>query len=117
MKWSTTIKELLALHEAFRKMGYKSEELYVVPFHNSGAIQFWLEHKGKRFVVDVAVGEDTQKIVADWPKAANWWNSNETSDLERASIYKNSRLLMGGGVGSLVASLTMRGFVAPRSLN
>lgn len=115
--WPDTIKELLALHEVFRKMGYKPEELYVVPYKTSGAIQFWLDHKGKCFVVDVASGEDTEKIVADWPKAAEWWNSKDTSDLERASIYKQSKLLRGGGIGSLVAALTLRGFTAPGILN
>lgn len=117
MKWSTAVQELLALHEAFRKMGYPPGELFVATFKGDGAVQFVLRRGGQQFTVDVERGLEPAKVLEEWARAVTWWNNNETSDADRSRIYKGSRLIGGGNTVSLIAALKMRGFTAPIILN
>ncbi len=115
MKWSFTVRELLALHECFRKMGYPADELFVASYRGNSAVQFVLDRGGKKFTIDIAQGLDLDAVLKEWPRAAAWWNSPTTKDSERASIYNGSEFMKNKG--GLVAALVMRGFIAPNTLN
>lgn len=87
MKWSACVRELLCLHEMFRKLKYPSEELFVSTF-KTGQVQFVLNHQAKIFTIDVAVGQNIEKIAEEWKKAVDWWNNPATPEAERQAIYK-----------------------------
>lgn len=107
MKWSDPIKELLAIHEAFRKLGYPPDELFVATYAG-GYIQFVLQHQGKQFTIDIAQGQDPKAITEEWQKAVAWWNK-EAAEEERQAIYLGSVLLGEVGTVSLIHALVAKG--------
>lgn len=107
MKLSDPIKELLAIHEAFRKLNYPPEELFVATYAG-GRIQFVLQHQGKQFTIDIAQGQDPAAIAEEWQKAVAWWNKEATEE-ERQAIYMGSVLLEHGGTVSLIHALVAKG--------
>lgn len=105
MKWTTCVKELLALHEAFRKLGYSSDDLFVVA--NGGSqILFLLKYKEKEFTINVAMNQNVEEVVAEWKRAVVWWNLQST-EKERDNIYNHA--LMVQDAPGLVMALIRKG--------
>jgi len=107
VKWSHPITELLAIHEAFRKLGYPPEELFVATY-GGGQIQFVLQHQAKQFTIDIAKDQDPKAIAEEWQKAVAWWNKEATEE-DRQAIYMGSVLLEHGGTVSLIHALVAKG--------
>lgn len=106
MKWTACIRELLALHEMFRKLKYPSEELFVSTYR-TGQVQFVLNHRNEIFTIDVAIGQDVTKVSEEWGKAVEWWNNPATPEEERQAIYKEFSAVRDAT--TLVSKLMQRG--------
>lgn len=105
-KWSACVRELLCLHEMFRKLKYPSEELFVSTF-KSGQVQFVLDHQKQIFTIDVAIGQNIEEIKKEWKLAADWWNNPATPEEERQAIYKEFSAVRDAT--TLVTKLMQRG--------
>ncbi len=90
MKWSQCVAELLCLHEIFRKLGYPSEDLFVMASGN-GQVQFMMVRHEKKFVVDIMRVKDPHELLDEWKLAATWWNAATTSEDERDAIYRGGK--------------------------
>jgi len=111
-------KEALCIHEAFRKMGYPSEEIFI-GFAGSNSnkgilVQVILKSEGKQFACDVLVvkGVPTDKLVETWKRSAHLWNTS--SDSQKMKLW-NTSIVRKDSVG-FVASLVLKGF-APKRKN
>lgn len=108
MTLNPVIRRLLAVHEAFRKLGFPAADLYVEVYQN--AVQFICKKGTERFTVDIARGDLKPEVIrAEWILAVEWWNSNATTDAERAAVYAD--LWLVGSPVQLCAALTARGFI------
>ncbi len=110
MKLSQPTKELLAMHESFRRLGFPAAELFVAP-HTSGRVQFLLQRHGQQFTVDIPGRiTDEATFITEWERATEWWNNDATTTAERNEVMAASELLEKVGNVTLVASLVARGF-------
>ncbi len=100
MTWSPAIRELLAIHEIFRRLGFLPRDLYVDIFPNGCGhpppckgihAQFALRIGGNSteplFRIDI--NEDCSDVDANWGSAATWWNTASTNE-ERIELYENT---------------------------
>ncbi len=75
MKLSYTVRELLACHEIFRKLGFLPQHLFVEVYGNM--VQFTLRRDGKtdndaEFRVDI---HPSQTGIDKWGETVDWWNA------------------------------------------
>lgn len=102
MTLSPAIKELLSLHEIFRRLGFLAKDLYVKfgicgqgsPPCKAMHAQFVLQHGGPDAepVLRIDINEDCTDVEANWAAAVEWWNKacgDETAEVK--AIYENSR--------------------------
>ena len=111
---STAVKELLALHEMFRRLKFEAEELFVLSYLNG--VQFQLVTYDKQvFTIDVPNPEriSSPALVEEWSQAITWWCAPTTSDAERTAIIDGSAFW--GQTVPLITKLTMRGLY-PRTI-
>ncbi len=77
MKFSTAVKELLCVHEIFRRLGFLPQHLYVDHYPLEGKVQFALRQRGTtaapEFTIDI--WEDCSDVKETWTAATEWWNS------------------------------------------
>lgn len=101
MNLSPAVKELLSLHEIFRRLGFPSKDLYVDMFGRCSNptcavkhVQFSLRRGGALTdpLFRVNIYEDCEKVWEDWPAAIEWWNANADQPAV-AEIYKDSAAL------------------------
>lgn len=92
------IKEALAVHECFRRLGYRSEEIYIFPPGHSNkdkkTIFVFIKWIGNpnSFSCEIDIPCDMPDFLDRWQEAADWWNHKATED-ERKEIYQNSKIL------------------------
>lgn len=87
MNWSNHTKELLATHEALRRLKYPSASLFVVL--NGPQVLVKVEHLEKEFIISIGVTDKPEEVGEEWQRAVDWWNA-QASDNERSDIYQNS---------------------------
>lgn len=115
---SAYFKEALATHEAFRRLGYLSEEifLHILGPDRDLSIQVVLKHKGLDFVVNIASAVRTAKMIllTQWKEVVVMWNNESDSpavDYDKKIIWERSHVCQNS-VSFLVAMLA-KGFVHP----
>ncbi len=118
MTLSSACKELLSLHEMFRRLGFPAGDLYVDMHGKCGNpkcdleihVQFALRRGGREapalFTVDI--WEDCSTVGSDWVEALRWWNANASTP-EVEQIYKNSVAL--ANAFPLLMALEAKGLV------
>jgi hypothetical protein len=90
---SSELRECLALFEAFRKLGYKAEDIYFMLNTNNGChtAHMVLRAEGKEFVCDAGSVKGTpDEIQEQWRRAGNWWNS--TTEENREAVWRGSHV-------------------------
>jgi hypothetical protein len=105
---SEVIREALCLHEAFRRLGFPSEDIYVLG-PQAGRIGVAVQKTGKSFAVEVGQqchlsDEAFEKL---WDRAVVWFNE-EASEDELQEMWENSKVLKNSTL--LVSELQARGF-------
>jgi len=106
------IREALAVHEAFRRLGFPSEQIFVLP--GAGAADLFavvLKYDGdKQYVVTSGEqGMSFDEMMSRWPRAVEAWNSGP--ETVRQAIWEGSEIL--GRAFDLAASLMDRGIEIP----
>jgi hypothetical protein len=84
-------QECLGIFEAFRKLGYKSDDIYFVSAIGGDHITVYimLKAEGKEFTCVVGPMEGSrEEIEKGWVHASNWWNT--TTDSNRREVWLNS---------------------------
>lgn len=87
MKLHKITRHLLALHEVFRRLGFKSENLYVLWLDKQNRVELGLAQDKRaddgnpvivfRVVVDMNVPNETiGELAKNWPAAVTWWNED-----------------------------------------
>lgn len=113
-RWSRAVIELLALHEAFTKLGFDPTTELNIAMTPSGRIQFVItrkvNEKAEKFVIDIPDVVLPQAMQDEWLRAVAWWNNTQTPESSRQFVYDTSVLLADGGYESYVTSLRERGF-------
>lgn len=117
MNYPSTINHLLALHEMFRRLGFSSDQLFVLVYVD--ALQFELrvgppealhdDAQVQRFGIDVPNDEriPTAELHARWLEATDWWNNPSTPDQQRAEVMARSQFSLMAV--PLITALTQRG--------
>lgn len=85
--------EAWAAHEAFRKLGFPSDVIFM---HRNpdGGLHVVLKHRGLQFAVTVGVvAADTWE--ADWTRFAEAVNSRQFSDVVLQTLWEQSAALRG----------------------
>jgi len=80
-------RQQLAVFEAFRKLGFPSDDIYVA-FYNGGELFTTLKQGGKEFNVTISKGEkvDAEAYQKVWLAESERWNTSMTNK-ERDEIY------------------------------
>jgi len=110
------LREALAVHEAFRRLGFTADEIFLKlgPMHGSPSVhthlQVVLRAQDKAFTVDIdaAAAGVVDDVRASWQALVSWWNSPDTPELERKELWTSSQVLKDGAAFCL--ALLERGF-------
>lgn len=111
--FSMVTRELLALHEMFRRLNFDAAELYVCVY--ADAVHFQLGRDAK-FVIDVPNPDrrSPPQVVEEWALALTWWNSHQTSDELRNEVIQGSAFWAQST--AIIAKLVMMGLYLPKSV-
>lgn len=109
------IKEALAMHEAFRRLGFSADDIFCVYYQEQIAIE--LHTQGKEFVVTCGNHDfPEEKFPELWKRACALWNGTEPgmTGTTREIIYRGSELMKGGHIGiQLIGALQAKGIDPP----
>lgn len=112
MSLDDVLNEGLGFFEAFRRMGFPAEELFLGldPFK----VFIVLRSQGKEFVAICGpfVGGDERALYDAWTAKAKWWNGDATHE-ERSALWDRS--FAKNHAFDLATSMMVKGFVLPRS--
>lgn len=90
------IREALAVHEAFRRLGVASADIYFVQYRDQPFVSIEARQGDKRF--PVAVGDAFDGIEDVWSAATRAWNAAPTSEqmavFEASAVYNNTSRFM-----------------------
>lgn len=103
---SATVVSALAAHEAFRRLGFKPEEIFVAL--NVGRMMVSLR-RGDR-VFNLMAGPypgDYAEFMDEWDAAVEGWNGSMT-DVERQRIWSTSEVRARSA--EIVIALALKGF-------
>ena len=104
------LREALAAHEVFRKLGFTPDEIFVRP--QPGELFMTVQRTDKEFNLSIGTHDlDTTELIKQWADATVWWNAGDQAEqqdlFERSEARKN--------VVTIIVSLTSKGFVIKRS--
>jgi len=95
-------KEALAYREAFRRLGFPSEQIFILVQQlrdTAGFVSIGMElrHPGppflKKFLCDVAIVRDNpEHLEVLWRRAVILWSNNATSNEERDEVWNRSHV-------------------------
>lgn len=106
------IQEALCVFEAFRRLGFQADDIYMV--HDDHGMGILLKSGGREF--NVRVGEvpvSGPKLGALWEQAAEAWNSAPQHEID--ALWRKSAVLRNGT--GLCSALILHGFPLGRTLN
>lgn len=86
-------QECLACFEAFRKLGYKADDIYFMLSGDENAYEahMVLMAEDKKFVCDVGpMGGSSEQINTAWEEAVDWWNT--TTEENRRAVWFQSHV-------------------------
>ena len=104
------IKEAICCHEALRRMGFRSEDIFVVD--NMGEIFVALKTQGKEFNIDIGTNPE-KDIQPLWETATNLYNTS--MDDEALELWNSSQ--MKQTFIALAQALKMKGIAIPKLMN
>ena len=102
----SAICECLAFHEAFRRLNFSSNDIFV--YFGRQGVKVVLRTQGKEFVVAVDDRDwpcGTEERIKQWSEAVRAWNGSMT-DAERKSIYESCVI---GRATELIVALDRKG--------
>ena len=115
MNPSPAIRELLAVHEVFRCLGFLPQHLFVECYQNM--VQFTLRRSGREpndaeFTIDIASPENFK--LEDWGPTVEWWNKaiGDGTDLILRKQIMNESYIIRNKVRLLIA-LGAKGLIDP----
>jgi hypothetical protein len=95
------LKEALAVHEAFRKLAFTPDEIFIHP--STTKLRVVVIRGDNRFAVDVGVNTiPMAEFERTWGEAVEAWNTGK--DFEQKAIWENSAVRRDA-VGFVVALL------------
>ena len=111
------IHEALAVHEAFRRLGFSASEIYlqIGPTHDLPGtgeththVRVVLKAQDKTFHVDLPLPclGTANEVQAAWRQIVAWWNDPATPKRERLDLYENRRF----SAPDLILNLLAAGF-------
>jgi hypothetical protein len=108
------MREALAYHEAFRRLGFAPHEIYFYVHDRTPRIAgVLLKSQGLEFLCSIAQGDlSPDALQAQWKIAAAWWNDPATLESERQDIWLSSQV--GRRSAAFMLALLAKGFALPR---
>jgi len=106
------LQEALAVHEAYRRLGFAAEDIYIS--QQNGNLFCILKTQGKDFVICVgALAEcELEELTELWGAATYLWNE-VAPEAERQALWENSCILHDAT--GFVMALTEKGILIPNS--
>jgi hypothetical protein len=113
-----------AVHEALRRLGFASEDIFVHVAGNGEAptsgpwLFVVLKTQGKEFSIDIGpLGKlSPEEALRTWHVFCEKWNTREFLDSEAQRMYE-ARFLKRTSAAGLATGLLSKGFVFPRYVN
>ena len=105
------IREALAAHEVFRKLGFTSDEIFIRPTRQN-ELFVTVQRAGKEF--NFSLGQHDLAmvdVIKQWADATVWWNTGDNA--ERQDLFDRSEVRKN--VVPIIVSLTSKGFAVKRS--
>lgn len=111
MKLEQVLNEALASFEAYRRLGFPSEEIFFIM--DATNVFMVLKTQGKEFTIVCGPRGDLEgnQIIDEWNKRANAWNGTMTT-MEREEIWTSS--FVANHCGSLIDGLLHKGITLSR---
>lgn len=104
------IREALAVHEVFRKLGFTPDEIFIRPLPSKLFVT--VQQAGKEFNLDLGAHDlDTVTVIKQWADASAWWNTGDNG--ERQEMFETSEVRKN--VVLIIVALTEKGFRIKRS--
>lgn len=107
MKPCRLVAETWACHEALRRAGFRSDDIYIIPDANQGEVYVQLQAQGKEFNMRVGPrGMSVEEFESKWKQ---WCADIQTiAEDELQQLWESS--FIRRRVIPLVADLTVKGF-------
>jgi len=117
-QYPRVLLNVLVLHETFRRLDFRAEDLYVEPSlneHNEAALFVLVKAQGKEFrAIAGPLGDLPFDDVSDlWIELATRFNQSAFPEVEEEALYREFWATHGGEPELLLALVT-RGFRLPR---
>ena len=105
------IREALAAHEVFRKLGFTPDEIFIRP--RPDELFVTVRRSGLEFNFTLGKHDfgDVNTVIALWVAATEWWNMGP--EAERTEMYERSETRKT--VVPLIVALKAKGFAIHRS--
>lgn len=111
MTLEETLNEALGFNEAFRRLHFSPDELFVCA--DPEKIFVALRTQGLEFIAVCgpnSISSDAE-LIQRWDERCHWWNVTATDD-EREALWDRS--FARARSGELVVKLVLKGFILPR---
>lgn len=111
---AAVLKEALAMHEAFRRMGFAAAEIFIAPGLGASGdeVLMVLKAQGLTYAVSCgSVAESEREVVAAWVVAAAKWDDKSLSDEWRLEIWAKS--LARRDLVAMIGRMFGKGFRVP----
>lgn len=105
------IREALAAHEVFRKLGFTPDEIFIRP--RPAELFVTVQRGGLEFNFTLGKHDlgDANSVIAEWTAASEWWNNGP--EAERTELFERSETRKI--VVPLIIKLHAKGFAVRRS--
>ena len=104
------INEMLASHEALRKLGFEPDEIYVMLDSSNTAV---VTLKAQDLEFNITCGDfegDADEFSSQWSEAVGQWNKSMSTDTMN-KIWKSS--FVYANIAQLIMALKQKGFYVP----
>lgn len=109
------VREALACFEALRRLGFEAREIFFMPppegREEGSSFKVVLRTQGKQWIYNGGYVEGPPEK-RDFQAAAERWNSDETPDAERESLYSSSHA--GRHAVPMIQSILHVGIMIPQ---
>ena len=114
------MREVLAVHEVLRRLGFESENIFTA-YYASGIFIVLKDSPIGKTLFTITIDEEIVKTVTEedfhsmYIKYCALWNGNEPgmSDITRQKIFEESIIISNHGIESLVVSMKSKGVDVP----
>lgn len=108
---SRDLKEMLAIHEVFRRLGFEASEIFVAIYPNDVAMTVKPSAQpDKQFTITINA-KDIMDCAERWSPAAEWWNNASSEDM--AEVYTKSETLTRAS--EIVTGIVKKGIRIPKA--